>query len=76
MGQRRGKSPASSRNRTRDLLIHSPMCYHLSYPHGPNVESSNVLIPNAERSYLISPNGIFTNVINVFCPIVASPNVV
>ena len=34
----------------------------------PNVESSNVLIPNVGRSYLISPNGIFANVNNVFGP--------
>ena len=34
--KKREKNPAPGRNRTRNLSIHCPMCYHLSYHYSPS----------------------------------------
>ena len=63
IGKRR-KSPAPSRNQTWDLLVHNPMCYHLSY----HLISRYTLLPHSQlairRHGSVAPEELFLSPIH------------
>ena len=51
--EKRENIPAPRGNQTRDLSIISPMCYHLSYHHGPAIDKMalNALAPDQKSEH-------------------------